>query len=556
MNELSPINKAQKKIDKNLFESVPVDIGTLLGNGQKFNVPIFQRNYTWDKDNWQELWDNILEVYHHKATGHYLGNIVLLRENHDNDKKIYQIIDGQQRITTISILLIALLSFLDKLKNDNLNNDRVNEIRHNYINIFDSKTGLRPAKLTLNRANRNYYMNYLSQMNFEKPEKNTPARDLHNAFKFFQELIAKDLSAIINDGLKIYEFITNVILEKLFIIRIIVVNEYNAYLFFENLNSAGEPLTTADLVKNLIFSKYPDSHEEIDELWQELELLANKRLPDLLRYFHISEDLVKKQDLYFYIRDLLKNKDANYCLDYVRNVIIFIRNFNSFKDSNHENWSGNIKLKNLIAEFAVLEAFQLIPVLIIVKDKPKILCELLELFINVIMRYLIISKKQTNILEGIYHHLAQEIIKNENFDIIDCKNIIQNLQITDEQFIANFAEKSFKNNEQKLVKYILGKLNGLNFQDAQSLTIEHIASQSLKSKKLWMLGNLVLLEYQLNNDADDKEFFQKRQIYLKSKYQDIKDIANNNENWNDDNINFRQRNLAEQATKIWKNFNI
>ena len=87
-----------------------ITLNTILGNGKSYMVPIYQRDYSWSKDDWEDLWHDILEIPNDKT--HYLGYMVLQPENASKDS--YWIIDGQQRLTTLSILCLAVTSLIKK----------------------------------------------------------------------------------------------------------------------------------------------------------------------------------------------------------------------------------------------------------------------------------------------------------------------------------------------------------------------------------------------------------------------------------------------------------
>lgn len=84
----------------------------LMGNGLTYEVPRFQRDYSWEEEQWEDLWQDMLAVYQKQEPAHYLGYLVL----QSSDDKNFRVIDGQQRLTTLSILVLAILESLKKLE--------------------------------------------------------------------------------------------------------------------------------------------------------------------------------------------------------------------------------------------------------------------------------------------------------------------------------------------------------------------------------------------------------------------------------------------------------
>ena len=91
-----------------------ITLNTIIGNGKSYQVPIYQRDYSWDKDDWEDLWNDIGEIPTDKT--HYLGYLVLqpIKEGDES----YWIIDGQQRLTTLSILALSIIALLKKWENE------------------------------------------------------------------------------------------------------------------------------------------------------------------------------------------------------------------------------------------------------------------------------------------------------------------------------------------------------------------------------------------------------------------------------------------------------
>lgn len=119
----------------------------LMGNGLRFEIPKFQRDYSWEAEQWDDLWLDLISLFEDEESEHYMGYLVLQTSNNKN----FSIIDGQQRLTTMSLLILSVLKCLDDLINNNIdsdnNNRRKEALRNSYIGninpvtlISDNKT--------------------------------------------------------------------------------------------------------------------------------------------------------------------------------------------------------------------------------------------------------------------------------------------------------------------------------------------------------------------------------------------------------------------------------
>ena len=137
----------------------------LLGNGLTYRVPPFQRDYSWTDDEWDDLWLDILGLFDEDGeSAHYMGYLVL----QSSDSKQFEIIDGQQRITTLSVLILAALANLKDLVaagKDAANNQlRIDALQNSYIGYVDPVSLVARSKLELNRHNNKFYQTYLAPL--------------------------------------------------------------------------------------------------------------------------------------------------------------------------------------------------------------------------------------------------------------------------------------------------------------------------------------------------------------------------------------------------------
>ena len=124
---------------KNIFDTKTVTFTELLGNGKIYKIPSFQRDFSWTEENWEDLWNDIIDIYNDIEEQHYMGTIVL---QNTSNKKEYIVVDGQQRVTTLSIFILSLVKVLKELIEQDIdksdNEERIKKILNTILekNLF------------------------------------------------------------------------------------------------------------------------------------------------------------------------------------------------------------------------------------------------------------------------------------------------------------------------------------------------------------------------------------------------------------------------------------
>lgn len=359
------------------FKTVNQTYRQLIGNGLTYSIPRFQRDYSWTVDEWDDLWQDLLIAIEDKAnnkdSSHYMGYLVL----QSSDDKNFDVIDGQQRLTTLSIVVLAGLKNLQKLINDHpefaqQNQQRLEQLRQTYVGYLDPITLQPKSKLNLNNNNDFFYQNYLVTLSENIPRRNMRSSEhsLRKAFEWFDDKIAKYIKNSENKGVEIATFIGNMS-DLLFFTVITVNDELNAYKVFETLNARGIKLSSTDLLKNYLFSiihketNHLDNNHELNGLerhWNKIvERLGSESFPDFLRVFWNSKySFVRQNELFKKIRDKITNRREVFSLirEIDENIDLYLSLNNP---STATNWSLNarkyaetLKMFNVKQPYALL----------------------------------------------------------------------------------------------------------------------------------------------------------------------------------------------------------
>ncbi|GAA7677347.1 hypothetical protein HpBhutan61_06610 [Helicobacter pylori] len=232
-------------------------------------IPIYQRLYSWEKEQCKQLWDDIIKIGgNDKMDGHFIGSILYLDDNSNN---ILLIIDGQQRLTTITLLLTALRDHLND-EDEFLGKFSRQQIQNRYL-INSDKDGDKKFRLILSESDKDTLL-YLIDKDRRKPS--DPSLKIVENFKLFEEWIRKNTDKLetIFKGL-----------EKLMIVEIALEKgKDDPQLIFESMNSKGMELAQTDLIRNYILKGLESEAQKIfyNKYWRAMEedFKQNKKLFD------------------------------------------------------------------------------------------------------------------------------------------------------------------------------------------------------------------------------------------------------------------------------------
>ena len=559
-----------------LLDTKTVNLNDIFGNGKIYRVPQFQRDYSWEQDNWEDLWNDI-ELAAETKMPHYMGSVVLQSSN----AKEFLIIDGQQRFTTLTILTLAIIDAIQKLADKGVdtleNNERVDILMRQYIGQKDPSSLSYSSKLFLNENNDGFFQNRL--IGFKEPINIRRLSDseklLWEAYQFFKQSIKDRFKS--NNGGDYASFLNNVAGELMMFIQITVEDELNAYTVFETLNSRGVELTSTDLLKNYLFSLVAKSETDLKQIktqWKKIiDVIGLKEFPYFLRYFLMAtRKTITKEYLFKEVKQFVKTNDAVF--DLLDKLEFYAYNYISLSNPDDETWASDKENRNSISILKAFKVIQWKPLLMVAMERlsKSDFKRLLQSIVALSFRYNVIAKMQTNEMEKVYSRAAINLHKGESTNIYSILNDIKVLYVTDEDFKHHFSTKQFNTNnstDKKIVRYILYKIEGqeeggnLNDFETDNGTIEHILPESYPEtwysefsedefeRNVYMLGNLTLLEANKNNkDAADKVFDEKKEVYITSKFAITKKITD--PQWTPQNVKNRQLHLAKLATAIWK----
>ena len=551
----------------------------LLGNGLTYRVPRFQRDYSWSEEEWDDLWQDILGTLRDDGEpAHYMGYLVL----QSSDDKTFEIIDGQQRLTTLSLIVLSGLRILKRLiqegRDAERNHQRMEQIRSSYIGFLDPVTLIPRSKLVLNRNNDGYFQRYLVPLEAHLPQRGFPAsvHTMRKASEWFEKRLHEYVKASIDQGRAIAQFIETVS-DKLFFTVITVSDELNAYKVFETLNARGVRLSATDLLKNYLFSVLHRGNEPLNEL-DELELLwenmvgrlGSESFPDFLRmHWNSRESFARQSELFKTIRSRISSREKVFTL--LRNMDEDIDTYLALTQPEGSQWPPEWRQKAIeLRMFNVRQPFSML-----MAAKRHLAADEFDTVLRattvLAFRYNVIGGQNPGEQERIYHNVALKIAKSELQKSLPILEALRPIYPNDETFRLAFTDKSIKttaSRNKKVVRYILCALekqnSGQDFDyDSYSYTLEHILPQNPVQNwqqfrdgdldtLIYRLGNMTLLEAGQNRDIGNSDYQTKREVLAKSSFSLTRAVAEENQEWTAERIEARQLRLAKTACTVWR----
>lgn len=541
----------------------------LMAGPVRYTVPEYQGNYAWGRQQWEDLAADIQDLSQEKS--HYMGYVVLERKEKDQ----YEIIDGQQRFVTLTLLIVSLMAKLasfiaqgvDVLKN----RERLTEIENRYIGAKNLVTLTIESKLTLNRNNRAYFKGICSDLRPAKVRANTRTNALLcDAFEFF----ARHTHAEKGEDIALFlETFTS----SLIFTRIVVQDSLNAYKVFETLNARAVGLSVPDLIKNSLFSVIAEEEsvtdselDEMDERWTRVvDQLGEQDFTTYVRLlYNCQHPFTAKKNLFREIR--LQYKQAQEAVQYLRDLETNAALYASLSTPYDQWW--NTSDGRYTAIKAYLEGLSLFavqqPLVVFLAAYPLFSSDefvLLAKYLYILaIRYNVICNKFPHELERTYNTIALAIRDGKLKRASHVKNSAEfkRLYPDDDTFKHAFAFHRMPSRaSSRDIRFLLAEIERFNGRsvDYEQTVLEHVCPYN--PDQGWVssfgegirditdrLGNMVLLDHDTLQRMD---FPAKKEAYRASGKRLAQEVASY-DRWTLASVNKYQMWLAQEAVKTWR----
>lgn len=547
-------------------------------------IPVYQRNYTWKKENCKLLFDDILSICDKSDKRHFIGSIVFV-----DDPDAYIIIDGQQRITTISILLLAIRNAIMKghITTGNSADDDmlVDEINYEFLINRYSKSKEHRMKLKPFRDDCTAY----DALFGEKENYVVESVITANYNYFYDEIIAHKINPKV-----FFEAIQN----RLEFVQVkLFPNEGdNAQLVFETINSTGVSLNETDKIRNFVLMKLNAKLQEeyYNNYWLPIERYTNIYLEDFMRDYLTMKlsSIPNKGDVYKVFKEYVQLHYA----DNIEPLLVDLKNYAQILKSIKEAKIGTEKANQIMANLEQLEITTTYPFLLAMLDyyrQGNLAASEMERVLDVLEVFLfrrIMSGYYNTGLNKIFANMHNRILKQmyDNYTYVDVLIYLLQHGISywdfpnDIQFVRSFEEREVYKMRSNYRLYLFYKMEeALNRESVGTkkkiedgvLSIEHIMPQTLtdawreelgsdfteEDYEKWVhnIGNLTLTAY--NSEYSNRKFTEKRDGILsipemkgfKDSCVALNKFVSEQEHWTVAQMQERRDMLAHTACKIW-----
>lgn len=555
----------------NLLDTSTVSLSDIIGNGKVYKVPPYQRDYSWKQDHWEDLWMDIFNILDTDSI-HYMGSIVLQNKG----EKKFSVIDGQQRLSTLTLIVLSTIKLIQDLINKGIdkdnNEERISLLTKKFLGDKDPASLTYSAKLELNENNNSFFQTHL--MVFRNPLNEKTLKDsdklLWQAYNFFLGKLNVHFHGNEN-GEILANFLNRQVAEKLKFIQIIVEDELSAYTVFETLNSRGVSLTVTDLLKNFLFSlSSAVDLEHVKEKWRSIvDTVGLNNFPTFLRHYWISKNkLIRQEYLFRAMKEVVKTSPN--VIELLDELEKNAQLYNALSNSSDSFWIGERDIKKRIKEIELFKEKQALPLLLASYNNltTEEFCKVLRITTVITFRYTIIGGLHTNLKEEVYNKAAIRISNKEIKTASAIAQEVKALYTSDKDFKNDFSTTRISTKRyKKLVRYILFEIENhlshtdIDYEDSPA-TIEHILPEnandawlinfpiSIQESFVYRFGNYTLLEDDKNRSCGNKNFEEKKTIYHTSQYEMSRQIVASD--WTPNTLDNRQLKLSHYATSCWR----
>ena len=592
-----------------------IEFDKLLAPEHAYVVPRFQRNFSWDKDNVEEFWNDLLTDYNtwtSSRTGrikYYFGSVMIVDIQ---DEEFRWLIDGQQRLTTSIILLIALRDYFFEINS-------LTEVQHLDSKIYyENMSGDIIPKLTLNRYNDTFFKTkIIEKKNISEKNKSVSRgvqkddKLLSNCYVKFSDLILDN----VDDGEKIFKGMSaddknsflrglyNHLLTQFQLIENVLPNKQRAYRIFETINNKGKNLNENDLVKNYLLEQIDDAKSKsetkeliaADDAWNDIQVILleiNVKTDIFLRYYLTAfTGKTPKNEVYKKITTLVMDKpSAEIFLAELKKYADLLK---TIKKPLNTDWGSDRIVNDNLRGLAELSDGGMYPILFAGHKRLNraSMGQLIDLVTRLHFRAKTVCEVSYTSIEELVVSVCSQLVNNAGYSIPDIVKSMTSDWLkypSDSDFKTKFLELRLTVPRKAL--YPLSEIEysyrpGGKMQSAQMIVddiqVEHIMPKSIDRKwrsvldknpqlnsvdkvnayhkhNLAKLGNMTLLTSLANQIVSDDEYEKKLNGNLSGHYSGYKDeqlkITNSLTQftkWSDTEIDTRQGIFWTQAKIIW-----
>ncbi len=546
-----------------------------------YKIPRFQRPYSWERENVEDFWS---DVFINSGGDYFIGSMVVFKPDNSDTASV---VDGQQRLTTITMLLAAIRNAFKA------------------EGFADSAAGIQAFIERPDIDNQNqyslqtetsypYFHEHIQSMNDPEvdPELGKEEEALKLTFDYFTDQINDTVAAIKADkgidkkaaSIKVRKRLSE-FRDKLLSLKVIYIdldNEDDAYLIFETMNTRGKDLEPSDLVKSHLTKLLKPGNKNVDltkDFWNKMVEIIEGSQADLtvttyLHHYWLSRyEYVTVKELY---KDIKRNIHKEQAKAFLNSLVADSTLYREIQETSYRIWSKSERqVREALDALNLFRVKQPLPMVLAImhayEAKTLSLGQVQDILTAIEKFHFVFtaitSQRSSGGISFMYALHARELLRASDSNargrvLAGLKKKLKDKLPPYEEFESNFLNFSFTNTytkQKKLIQYVLGRLDrgegsGVAV-DYEQMTIEHIAAQSgdTDESAVGSIGNLLLCESSFNGaQLKAKPFVDKKAILKKSKVT-LDASLRGATKWTETEISSRSRAMAERAyTTTWK----
>jgi len=528
---------------------------------KQYVVPLFQRSYSWDVKEWDTLWDDLIEIIEEgESRSHFIGSIVTMQtQSVPEGVSKHLLIDGQQRLTTLFILLAAMR---DKARSEpGTLADQIDDLL--LKNRYQSDTDR--YKLLPTQMDRDSFVAVMES----SPEVRND--QIHKARKYFDRRLRSAQAPAI-------EVLRKTIVECLTVVSISLDPDDNPHLIFESLNAKGRPLSQADLIRNYFFMRIHVKKQESMylSLWKPMQDELGQDLTEYIRHFLMRNGLIVRQgDVYLSIKQKADQLDADGVIAYLGEISKFAIYYSKLLRPDIEE---NSKLRGQLHRLNRMEVTVAYPFLLnLLSDREETRLSLEEFIdtLSVLENFLtrrFVCGIPTTGLNKVFPVLYSQAVQSPSLsegvkEVLWSRNYPRDLEFRDRFVTSRLYGGGDRVDKTKLILERLEESFGhKEVVPFDTLTIEHLMPQTLTDwwrahlGENWAvvydtlidtIGNLTLTAY--NSPLSNMDWQSKKTILVQS-HIELNSYFDSFPEWTEQSIRSRADMLAERAIRLWPYF--
>jgi uncharacterized protein with ParB-like and HNH nuclease domain len=553
----------------------------------QYKIPFFQRAYVWKLENWSELWDSIIDELNEfnasRESEHFIGTIIIKQNESERlGSLVYDLIDGQQRLTTICILLRAL--------HDATLDEPFKKWLYNLL-VYTDSYGNPLIRLLHSKVDRDHFQEIILSDN-NNTSLQLASNRVVDAYFFFKERIATDIKT---DDIR---NVVSIVLEKLTVIHMALSKNDDVQQIFDTINSLGVKLTTGELLKNYLFSlegmedKYPEYWQSVFEddedtvIFWEKDKTSGRVIRSTIELFLysylviIKQTSIRMESLFKEFKLHLKDRKTEELQLFAKELHDYALLYRALPDAEQFaeiSFSEHDKRFFLVMnELEITTAFPLVLFLYKNVKSHEDRSEILRYLESYLVRRTI-CKLTTKNYNNLFLSLLIDFNKNLEFSPESFKNKLLSFTDDTNRFPDDQELKIAFNSSQLSNKYTRAVLFcfALHYLDNEltdksslalnGLSVEHImpkkwrnnwvlspgSSETIRDSRLLTLGNLTLVKSKLNSSMRDADWSIKKEALRKYSTLRITTDYLDKLEWNELTIEERASTLYLNALEIW-----